>query len=224
MSDAWLRALLALPLGLAIGSFMTVVVARVPSGESVLHPRSKCPRCQAEIRNRDNVPVVGWLLLRGRCHSCGERISIEYPLTELATALLVSAAMYVNERIWVGIMVAALLALMPAISAIDIRHKMIPNKITYPAAAGFAVYIVVARLFDGGTDPVRALLGLLAYGGSLFVLAMISRGMGVGDAKLGVVIGMVFGAIGLRFVGVAAGAANSGWSRNVAASSSASSR
>ena len=207
MSDAWLRALVALPFGLVIGSFMTVVAARVPAGESIVRPRSACPRCGTEIRARDNVPVLGWLLLRGRCHQCRERISIEYPLTELATAVLVSAAMYTFDRIWIGVMVAGLLAIMPAISIIDIRHKLIPNKITYPAAIGFAVYIAVARLFDGGVDPVSALLGLLAYGGSLFVLAFISRGMGMGDAKLGVVIGMVFGAIGMRYVGVAIGGA-----------------
>ena len=203
MSDAWLRALVALPFGLAIGSFMTVVIARVPAGESVLHPRSRCPRCGAEIRNRDNIPVLGWALLRGRCRECGERISVSYPLTELGTTLLVCAAMYTYERVWVGVMVAALMAIMPAISIIDIRHKLIPNKITYPAAIGFAVYIVAATLFDGGTNLVGAGLGLLLYGGSLLILAFISRGMGMGDAKLGVVIGMVFGAIGLRYVGVA---------------------
>ena len=207
VSDAWLRALVSLPFGLAIGSFMTVVVARVPAHESILSPRSKCPRCGAEIRNRDNVPVLGWVLLRGRCHACGERISVLYPLIEVATALLVAGALFTYDRIWLGVMVAALLALMPAISTIDIRYKLIPNAITYPAAIGFAAYIVVARLFDGGTDPIRALLGMLAYGGGLFLLAMISRGMGMGDAKLAVVIGLVLGSIGLGVVGVAAGAA-----------------
>jgi leader peptidase (prepilin peptidase)/N-methyltransferase len=186
---------------------MTVVIARVPAGGSVLHPRSKCPRCGTEIRSRDNIPILGWLLLRGRCRACGEPISVEYPLTELVTAVLVSAAAYTFDRIWVAVMIAALLALMPAISIIDFRHKLIPNRITYPAAATFAVYIVVARLFDGGTDPARALWGLLLYGGGLFLLALISRGMGMGDAKLAVVIGMVFGSIGLRYVAVAAAAA-----------------
>lgn len=207
MSDAWLRALVALPFGLAIGSFMTVVIARVPAKESLWHPRSRCPRCDVEIRNRDNIPILGWILLRGRCHACGEPISVEYPLTEAATALLVSAAAYTYDRIWIAIMVAALLSLMPAISVIDIRHKTIPNRITYPAAIGFAVYILMARAFDGGTDVTRAVLGMLAYGGGLFVIAIISRGMGMGDAKLAVVIGMVFGSIGLRYVGVAAAGA-----------------
>ncbi len=207
LSDAWLRALVSLPVGLAIGSFMTVVIARVPSGESLVRPRSKCPRCEAEIGTRDNVPVLGWILLRGRCRRCGERISVVYPLIELATALLVAAAMFTYDRVWVGVMVAALMALMPAISVIDIRHKLIPNAITYPATIGFAAFILLAWLFDGGTDPVRAFLGMLAYGGGLFVLAMISRGMGMGDAKLAVVIGLVLGSIGLGIVGVAAGAA-----------------
>src|SRR5688572_24218140 len=155
MSDAWLRALVALPFGLAMGSFMTVVASRVPAGESVLRPRSRCPSCGAEIRNRDNVPVVSWVLLRGRCRSCGERISARYPALEVTTAVLVVAGAAMYERVWVAIMVAAFLALMPVIAWIDIERRIIPNRITYPAFVGFAVFVVVARLADGGTDPVR---------------------------------------------------------------------
>jgi leader peptidase (prepilin peptidase)/N-methyltransferase len=207
MSEAWLRALVALPFGLAIGSFMTVVVARVPAGESLVRPRSRCPRCGTEVRNRDNVPVVSWLLLRGRCRSCGERISVMYPLLELSTAVLVSGAAAVYERPWIAVMVALFLALMPAITWIDIERRIIPNRITYPAFLAFAAYVLVAWLFDGGTDPVRALIGALLYGGGLFVVALISRGMGMGDVKLALVIGVVLGSIGLRFVGVAAAGA-----------------
>ena len=207
MTDAWLRALIALPFGLAIGSFMTVVVSRVPAGESVIRPRSRCPGCGAEIANRDNVPVVSWVLLGGRCRGCGERISVSYPLLELSTAALVVAAAVVYERFWVAVMMAAFLALMPAISWIDIRHRIIPNRITYPAFLGFAAFVVLAWLFDGGTDPVRALIGSLSYAGVLFLVALISRGMGMGDVKLALVIGLVLGSLGLRFVGVAAAAA-----------------
>ena len=89
MSDAWIRAIVALPFGLGVGSFMTVAVYRLPRGESVIRPRSRCPACGAEIGARDNVPVLSWLLLRGRCRRCGERISVEYPLLELTTAVLV---------------------------------------------------------------------------------------------------------------------------------------
>ena len=98
MSDAWIRALVALPFGLAIGSFMTVVVSRVPTGESVLRPRSRCTSCGTEIRNRDNVPVVSWVLLRGRCRSCGERISARYPLLERPAAIKTRHAPVAQRR------------------------------------------------------------------------------------------------------------------------------
>jgi len=207
MDEAWLRALVAFPFGLAIGSFMTVVVARVPEGQSVLRPRSRCPRCGTELRNRDNVPVVSWLLLGGRCRTCGERISVMYPLLELSTALLVAGAAATYDRPWVAVMVALFLALMPAITWIDIERRIIPNRITYPAFLGFAAYVAIAWLFDGGTDPVRGLIGALLYGGGLFLVALVSRGMGMGDVKLALVIGVVLGSIGLRYVGVAAACA-----------------
>ena len=207
VSDAWLRALVALPFGLAIGSFMTVVVSRVPAGESVVSPRSRCPRCGGDISARDNVPVLSWVLLRGRCRSCGEGISASYPALELTTAALVVAGAVAYERPWVAVMIAAFLSLMPAISWIDIRHRIIPNRITYPAFLGFSGYVAVAWLFDGGTDPLRGAIGALAYAGVLFLVALVSRGMGMGDVKLALVIGVVLGSLGLRFVGVAAAAA-----------------
>jgi len=207
MSDAWVRVLVALPFGLAVGSFMTVVVSRVPAGESVVRPRSRCPRCGAEIANRDNIPLISWVLLRGRCRSCGEGIPARYPLLELFTAALVVAAALAFEPPWVAVMMAAFLSLMPAIAWIDIEHRIIPNRITYPAVITFAAYVVVARAFDGGTDPVRALIGALLYAGVLFVVAIVSRGMGMGDVKLALVIGVVLGALGLRFVAVAAAGA-----------------
>ena len=193
--------------GLAIGSFMTVVAARVPAGESVVRPRSKCPSCGTEISNRDNVPVLGWLLLRGRCRSCGERISIRYPALELATAIVIVVPFLVYDDPWVAVAVAALLALMPVVAVIDIEHRIIPNKLMYPALVAFPVYLVVARLAGAPVDLVRMALGFLVYGGGLFVVAAISRGMGMGDVKLAALIGLVLGSIGLGLVGVAAGAA-----------------
>lgn len=207
MSDLWVRVLIALPFGLALGSFMTVVVSRVPAGESVVRPRSRCPGCGAEISNGDNIPVISWVALRGRCRSCGAKISVRYPLLELSTATLVVAAAAAFELPWVAVMMAAFLSLMPAIAWIDIEHRIIPNRITYPAFIAFVVYVVVAWLFDGGTDPARALIGALLYAGVLFVVAIVSRGMGMGDVKLALVIGIVLGALGLRFVGVAAAGA-----------------
>ena len=207
MDDVWIRALVALPFGLVVGSFMTVAVARMPKGESVVRPRSRCPSCGAEIGARDNVPVISWVLLRGKCRRCGARISVEYPLLELGTAGLVVLAAVRYPNPWQAVLVGGLLAMMPAIALIDIRHRIIPNRLTYPALLIFPPLIVLAWLVDDATDPVRALLGMLLYGGILFLVAIVSRGMGMGDVKLAAVIGLVFGSLGLRFVGVAAGAA-----------------
>jgi leader peptidase (prepilin peptidase) / N-methyltransferase len=207
VDDALIRALVALPFGLVMGSFMTVAVSRLPKGESVVRPRSTCPTCGAEIGARDNVPVLSWLLLRGRCRRCGERISVEYPLLELATAgfVVLAAIRYPNP--WQVVLVAGLLALMPGIALIDLRHRIIPNRLTYPSLILFSLVIVLARLIGEAADPVRAGIGLLLYGGILFIVAVVSRGMGMGDVKLAALIGLVLGSLGLRFVGVAAGAA-----------------
>jgi leader peptidase (prepilin peptidase) / N-methyltransferase len=203
----WLLAIVVFPLGLALGSFMTVVVARVPAGQSVVRPRSRCPNCGAEIANRDNVPVFGWVILRGRCRSCGSRISARYPLLELSTALLFSGAFIVYESVWIAVAIAFLLMLMPAIAAIDIEHRIIPNRLMYPALVAFPVYLILARLFGAPVDLTRMLIGFASFGGALFVVAFVSRGMGMGDVKLASLIGLVLGSLGLRYVGVAAGAA-----------------
>jgi len=207
VDEAWVRAIVAMPFGLVVGSFMTVAVHRLPKGESVVRPRSRCPACGAEIGARDNVPVLSWLLLQGRCRRCGERISVEYPLIELATAGLVVLAAIRFPNPWKAVLVAGLLALMPGIALIDLRHRIIPNRLMYPALLLFTPVIVLARLIGGSADPTRGAIGLLLYGGILFVVAVVSRGMGMGDVKLAALIGLVLGSLALRFVGVAAGAA-----------------
>jgi leader peptidase (prepilin peptidase) / N-methyltransferase len=207
VSDAWIRAIVALPFGLGVGSFMTVAVYRLPRGESVIRPRSRCPACGAEIGARDNIPVLSWLLLRGRCRRCGERISVEYPLLELTTAALVVLAAIRYPNPWQAGLVGGLLALMPGIALIDLRHRIIPNRLTYPSLVLFSLVVVLARVIGGVGDPASAAIGLLLYGGILFVVAVVSRGMGMGDVKLAALIGLVLGSLGLRFVGVAAGAA-----------------
>jgi leader peptidase (prepilin peptidase)/N-methyltransferase len=206
MSDAWLRALVALPFGLVLGSFMTVAVARIPAGESLARPRSRCPRCGEPIAPRDNVPVVSWLLLRGRCRNCSEPISPFYPVLELVTAALVAAGAARFSDLGAAIVVAAMLSLMPAVALIDLRHRIIPNRLMYPSLIGFPVAIVVAWLLGSELDPVKALIGMLAYGGGLLIVAFVSRGMGMGDVKLAALLGLVLGSLGLRFVGVAAAA------------------
>jgi leader peptidase (prepilin peptidase)/N-methyltransferase len=207
VSDAWLRALVAFPFGLVVGSFMTVVVARVPAKESLVRPRSRCPSCGSPIRNRDNVPVLGWLLLRGRCRACGARISVMYPLLEVSTAVLISGSFFVDASIWVAVAIAALLALMPAIAVIDVQHRIIPNTLMYPALVGFPAYLVIAAIAGAPVDLMRMLIGFALFGGVLFLVAAVSRGMGMGDVKLAALLGAVFGSLGLRYVGVAAGAA-----------------
>jgi leader peptidase (prepilin peptidase) / N-methyltransferase len=189
VDDDVLRAIVALPFGLVVGSFMTVAVHRLPTGESVVGPRSRCPSCGATIRARDNVPVLSWLLLRGRCRKCGERISVMYPLIELGTAGLVVLAAIRYSDPWQAVLIAGLLALMPGIAVIDLRHRIIPNRLTYPSMLVAALLILLAWLIDDAVDPVRAALGLLLYCGGLFVVAAVSRGMGMGDVKLAVFLG-----------------------------------
>src|SRR3954454_1775323 len=120
--------------GLIVGSFLNVVVHRLPRGQSLTHPRSRCPSCGTQLRAIDNVPVVSWLALRGRCHACGAPISVRYPLVEATTAALYAAVVATQDdavRIVLGLLLVT--ALVP-ITLIDLDHRIIPNKITGPAA------------------------------------------------------------------------------------------
>jgi leader peptidase (prepilin peptidase)/N-methyltransferase len=204
--DTAVRLIIAIPFGLVFGSFLTVAIGRIPAGESVLRPRSRCPSCGTQIRAIDNVPVLSWLALRGRCRACGARISVVYPLTELVTAgLFVGAAVAVDDP-WMAVLMAPFLGLLFALSVIDLRHRILPNRLVYPAFLIAAPYLVVARIAGAEVDLADAGIGLLAYGGGLLVLALIApRGMGMGDVKLAGLVGLVLGALGLRFVAVAAG-------------------
>lgn len=191
--------------GLLFGSFLTVVVHRVPRRVSIVSGRSRCPRCGTEITARDNVPVVSWILLRGRCRVCGERISPEYPLTELASAALFAAAGVLIEPLFAAILVALFLGLMLAIALIDARWRIVPNRIVYPSLVLFAAAIAVGHVVSGGVNVVSALVGSLAYAVPLFVIALaVPGGMGMGDVKLAALIGLVLGGLGLRLVAVAA--------------------
>lgn len=202
----WVRALVALPLGLAFGSFLTLVIHRVPAGESVVRPRSTCPSCGTQLRAVDTVPIVSWIALRGRCHACGARISVAYPLTELATAGSFVAAALVFEDLWETALLAPFLGLLFALSVIDIRHHKIPNRLVYPAILLSAAWVVVADLAGSELSAPSAGIGFLAYGVGLLIVALISpRGMGMGDVKLAALVGLVLGSLGLDHVAVAAG-------------------
>lgn len=190
----WIRVAIAVPYGLIIGSFLTVLVNRVPAGESIVAPRSRCPSCGTPITARDNVPVVSWVLLRGRCRSCGVRIPVRYPVTEIVTAALFAAAAIRYEDVWLLIAVSVFLGVLLALSLIDLEHKILPNRIVYPSLVAFPAYLVVARLAGAPLDLLDAVVGFLAYGGVMLLVAIVSpRGMGMGDVKLAAVMGLFLG-------------------------------
>jgi leader peptidase (prepilin peptidase) / N-methyltransferase len=176
--------------GAVIGSFLNVVAHRVPLGESLVSPGSRCPECGAPVKPYDNVPVVSWLLLRGRCRNCGTPISPRYPLVELATALAFAAVVAVrgfdDDLVRELPFVAALIAL----AAIDYDHKLLPNKIVYP----LAVYGVIATLLVDRDDIVENLIaGAGAFAFLLLAVIAYPRGMGMGDVKLAGAMGLFLG-------------------------------
>src|ERR671931_2866307 len=151
--------------GLAVGSFLTVVTHRIPRKETIVAGRSRCPACGTTIRARDNVPVVSYLLLRGRCLSCGARISPAYPLTELATGLLAAGAALRYRSLFVAALVAAFLAVLLALALIDARHRVLPNRIVYPAVLAFGAAIVAGDWAGRGGVLGRASLRFRRFGG-----------------------------------------------------------
>lgn len=206
--DALLRSIVAGVFGLAFGSFLTVVVDRVPKKESVVRPRSRCPGCGTLIAPRDNIPVVSYLVLRGRCRSCGMRIPARYPVLELATAASFAATAAVWTSPYLIVVLCGFCAVMLAVAAIDLERRIIPNRITYPSFLVFAGAILLGWALGQGLNLAGAAIGAVAYGGFFFVIALISPGgMGMGDVKLTGVIGLVLGSLGLRYVAVAAGVA-----------------
>jgi leader peptidase (prepilin peptidase)/N-methyltransferase len=189
--------------GLLFGSFVTVLVHRTPQGRSIVLPGSACPECAMPIRPRDNIPIVSYLALRGRCRHCRARISAQYPMTEAITAALFVGAAFALHEIWQAVLVAPFLGVLLACALIDMRHRIIPNRIVYPSLAIFAVTVAVLAVVGQGISAVTAGLGLLALGGGLLMVAIIApHGMGMGDVKLAALMGLVLGALGWRYVGV----------------------
>ncbi|PRY17910.1 prepilin peptidase [Kineococcus rhizosphaerae] len=182
-------------LGLAIGSFLNVVVHRVPRGESVVHPPSACPRCERRITARDNVPLVSWILLRGRCRGCALPISARYPLVELLTAVLFAVVTLVVGFSWALPAYLYLVAIAVALAAIDIDVHRLPDAIVLPSYLVAAVLLGIAGLAEGdGQALLRAAVG----GAAMFALYGLSwflypRGMGLGDVKLAGVLGLYLG-------------------------------
>ena len=177
-------------LGALIGSFLNVVIHRLPLGESLVTPGSHCPACDAPVRSFDNVPVLSWLVLRGRCRSCGAPISVRYPAVELLTAATFAAVVAVrgfDDGLWLELpFVACLIAL----AGIDLDHKLLPNKIVYPMAAyGLVVSLIVV------TDdfPEHLIAGVGAFAFLLLAVLAYPSGMGMGDVKLAGAMGLYLG-------------------------------
>ena len=200
---------MAILFGLTFGSFVTVLVHRTPLHQPVGRGRSRCPSCGTTLTWRDNIPLVSWVLLGGRCRHCGARISPRYPVLELATAALFVLAVLWVDDVAVAAVVAPFLGLMLAVAVVDAGHRIIPNAIVYPSLIAFPVAILGLWLAGREVDPVAGAIGFLAYGGGLLLIALIRPGgMGMGDVKLAALIGVVLGAVGgLGTVGVAAAVA-----------------
>jgi leader peptidase (prepilin peptidase)/N-methyltransferase len=182
--------------GATIGSFLNVVAYRLPRAESLVRPGSRCPGCGTAIKVYDNVPVLGWLLLRGRCRSCRTAISPRYPIIEALTgALAVGVVLTQHSASAIALGLVLVVVLVP-VALIDLEHRIIPNKITLPAAVA-AVAIGVALDLKG--VPEQLIAGAGAGGFLLAFLLMYPRGMGMGDVKLAAVLGLFLG----RSVGVA---------------------
>jgi leader peptidase (prepilin peptidase)/N-methyltransferase len=202
MPEAPLIGIVAL-LGLTIGSFLNVVIHRVPRDESVVNPGSHCPDCGNPVRSRHNVPVLGWLMLRGRCADCGTRISARYPLVEAGTAALFAAVAARFGWSWELPAYLYLAAVAIALAMIDLDVMRLPNKIVLPSYGVAAALLVPVSLTTG--DPADLLRGLLAAG-LMYVLYRVLAvwGMGGGDVKLAPLLGFYLGWLGWSAVAVGA--------------------
>lgn len=200
--------------GAVIGSFLNVVIHRLPREESVVLPASRCPQCSAVIRPYDNIPVISWLMLRGRCRSCKTPIPARYPAVELLTALLFALTFWARSGLTLAlpfdlVFVAAILALI----FIDAEHMILPNAITYPGIVfALAARILVPNLYgveflgagegampDWSLSIVGAVLGALAGGGFLWLVGWLWKrlrgveAMGMGDVKMMFMVGAYLG-------------------------------
>jgi len=193
-------------LGLVIGSFLNVVVWRVPRGESVVHPPSACPSCGARVRPRDNVPVVSWLLLRGRCRDCREPISARYPSVELLTGVLFAATARLVGPSWELPAYLYLVAIGVALAFIDIDVHRLPDVITLPSYPVVLALLAVAAAGTGDwSSYLRALAGgLVLWAFYRLLVAVYRKGMGMGDVKLGGLLGLYLGYAGWGALAVGA--------------------
>lgn len=193
-------------LGLLVGSFLNVVIWRVPRGESIVRPRSHCPGCGAEIASKDNVPVVSWLALRGRCRHCSAPISVRYPAVELLTGSLFALLAW---RFGAVASLAAFLYLAAvgvALAAIDLDVRRLPDAITKPSYVVAAALLVTAALADSTPHRLATAAAGAAILGAVYAALWIAypKGMGRGDVKLSVLLGTYLGFLGWGALAVGA--------------------
>ena len=173
---------------LALGSFLNVVAARVPLRRSIVHPSSACMSCNAEIRWYDNIPLLSYVLLRGRCRSCQARIPFLYPAVELVTALLLAGCVFAFGLSFEALIAAFFCSVLVAVSAIDLEHRIIPNRIVLPAT----VVVLAANTMRELTPEWT--IAALGASGFLFAAALAyPAGMGMGDVKLALLMGAALG-------------------------------
>jgi leader peptidase (prepilin peptidase)/N-methyltransferase len=177
-------------LGAIAGSFLNVVTYRLPRHESLLKPASHCPGCDTPVKPYDNIPILSWLLLGGRCRSCSEPISPRYPLVEALTgALCVGAVLTHSSAAGIALSVALILVVVPA-ALIDLEYRIIPNRVT---GLGAVLALVLGLALNPAGEPERLIAGAAA-GGFLLLAALAYRGgMGMGDVKLAAVMGLFLG-------------------------------
>jgi leader peptidase (prepilin peptidase)/N-methyltransferase len=174
--------------GLALGSFLNVVAARVPLRRAIVHPPAACMCCGTEIAWYDNVPVLSYVLLRGRCRACGSSIALRYPLVELATALLVAGCVWKFGLSPDAAVAAFFCAALVAVSATDLEHRIVPNRVVVPAAA---VVLLAQTALHPSIEWVLAGFGVSGF---LFAAALAyPKGMGMGDVKLALLLGVMLG-------------------------------
>lgn len=176
--------------GAIVGSFLNVVVYRLPRRESVVKPASHCTSCGTTLRPYDKVPVLSWLVLRGRCRNCAAPISVRYPIVEALCALLCVAAVLVGDSTATIVLNVAFILLLVPIALIDLEHRVIPNRLT---ALGAALALGVGIALDPSGEPARLIAGAAAGGALLLAALAYPGGMGMGDVKLAGVMGLFLG-------------------------------
>lgn len=193
-------AALAFAAGAMVGSFISVIAHRLPRGQGFVTGRSRCPQCGSQIAAYDNVPIVSWLLLRGRCRACGEPISPRYPLVELGTGLAFAATVVAHSEVEGGLasgpdaagLAAGLVfaSVLAAITLVDLDLRLIPNRILI---AGAVIGTPMVLIADPGSAAERGISIAAGGGGMMLVALAYPRGMGMGDAKLAALMGLYLG-------------------------------